>query len=135
MTHENSGIIDFNAKRGVRSEDFADIGDYAAAKAEENAAFCGKALNSENLDRLNTIRDCCAKIAELDADVRFINFPPDSRERNGIMQINVPGLYMAFDKRITRLFSRIFAEADDFGVVETDDGLNFTFGVRDIWDD
>lgn len=133
MTHDNT--IDFNSRRGVQPEDYADVYDYLQAKADENDSFRGHDLNREKLDKLNRLRDLCAKAAEIDDRIKSIPFPFSSASWHGVLALELPYVYGTSDARIRAILSALYKETNDFSIAYTEDGnIRLSFSVCNMWD-
>ena len=131
----SDNTIDFNARRGVRPEDFADVYDYIQAKADENDSFRGHELNMEKLDKLNRLRDLCVKAAEIDGRIKSIPFPFSSASRHGVLALELPYVYGSGDARIRAILSALYTETNDFTIAYTEDGnIRLSFSIFDMWD-
>ena len=132
MTHDNT--IDFNARRGVKLEDFDDIYDYAQEKADENDRFRGHDLNAVKMERLNAMREVCRKLAEADDRFRFECVPFSNRERNGSVMLTLPSVALCDDRRVLNALSDLFRLSDIFIESALGGDLRLTFSVHDMWD-
>jgi hypothetical protein len=131
----SDNTIDFNARRGVNPEDFADVDDYIDAKMAENDSFRGHDLNREKLDKLNRLRVLCAKAAEIDDRIKNIPFPFSNASRHGVLTLELPYIYGTGDAHIRAILSALYKETNDFTIAYTEDGkIRLSFSVLDMWD-
>ncbi len=132
MIHDDT--IDFNSRRGVRPEDFADIYDYTQEKADENDSFRGHDLNAKKMERLNAMREVCRKLSEADSRFSFECVPFSNRERNGSVMLTLPSVALCDDRRVLNALSNLFRLSDIFIESTLGGDLRFTFSVHDMWD-
>lgn len=114
------------------------VGDFAAwleDKGDEIDRFRGVTINKEKEQRLADMRAKCMELHKLDSGIAHTYSPFDRTNRHGTVLVTLPEVFSSHDKRVTKILSELYAEADDVCFSSLGEGIRLSFSVLDMWDE
>lgn len=102
-----------------------------------NDDFVGTKKNEQNLKKFYSLVNYAKRFKEAAEDDVSISYSDvEKRDRNAILWIDIPSIFILDTFKQRSVFSEMMLTADDFiiAVGEADGSLRVTFGVRNVWE-
>lgn len=127
-------IRDIRTLKEIRDHD----GDFAAwleDKGNEIDRFRGVTINKEKEQRLAEMRTKCMELHKLDSGITHTYSPFGRTNRHGTVLVTLPEVFSSHDKRVTKILSELYVEADDVCFSSLGEGIRLSFSILDMWDE
>ena len=127
-------IRDIKTLKEIKDHDY-DFEAWLEDMGDEIDRFRGVEINREKEQRLADMRAKCMELHKLDSGIVHTYSPFDCTNRHGTVLVTLPEVFSSHDKRVTKILSELYAEADDVCFSSLGEGIRLAFSVLDMWDE
>ena len=99
-----------------------------------NKHFYGAVLDEAKMARLNTLRNLCREVAEIEPSIKYTYTFFDNTTRNGAVKLDFPMLSFNQKLGVLENLSALFETADAFVLSGMGENrIRLTFLIHDMW--
>ena len=102
---------------------------------DDTEHFLGIEIDEKKQERLNTMREICREIAEIEPQVKNPYEPFDNRSRHAMVTLEMESPFWTLNKRVPTLLADLMKLTDDLSicVVDGTDTIRVMCSVQDMW--